>query len=211
MTETKKASGGFQSSGQQGGSSSYQHKPSQYKSQKGGVRKGYQPCSHSSGYNGSSRGSGRGYNGTSSVPFCQNCRRRHSRQCTVAPGSCYACGQQGHFARECPSSRQQMSSASVAQPFFQQQRPVFAPSAGRKEPYKARRRRPKNQSKERIKNTKIKRTHPEETIGEMVQGLKDEMSQKTTNETALEAKIKTTEMTQGPKDKIFQKEWKKSP
>ncbi|XP_050222329.1 uncharacterized protein LOC126672422 [Mercurialis annua] len=30
-------------------------------SQKGGVRKGYQPYSHSSGYSGSSRGSGRGY------------------------------------------------------------------------------------------------------------------------------------------------------
>ncbi|XP_055961021.1 uncharacterized protein LOC130015265, partial [Mercurialis annua] len=62
MTETKKASGVVQSSGQQGGSSGYQHKPSQYKSQKGGVRKGYHPYSHSSGYSGSSRGSGRGYN-----------------------------------------------------------------------------------------------------------------------------------------------------
>ncbi|XP_050211603.1 uncharacterized protein LOC126661780 [Mercurialis annua] len=64
------------------------------------------------------------------APFCQNCRRRHYGVCHLGPGACFACGQQGHYARRCPMSGAQGSTASVAQPFQQQRRPVFLTASG---------------------------------------------------------------------------------
>ncbi|XP_050238169.1 uncharacterized protein LOC126687655 [Mercurialis annua] len=117
MPEAKKVGNLVHSSGQQDGSSNSHSKSSQFKSND---RRGYQPHSHSASHSGSNRSSRNGNSGVSSVPFCQTCRRGHFGVCLVAPGSCYACGQPGHFPRQCPASGQQVSSASMAHPSFQQ-------------------------------------------------------------------------------------------
>ena len=35
-------------------------------------------------------------------PFCPICRNYHTRECWMAPGGCYRCGDLGHRIRDCP-------------------------------------------------------------------------------------------------------------
>ncbi|KAL0295738.1 UNVERIFIED_CONTAM: Transposon Tf2-12 polyprotein [Sesamum calycinum] len=56
---------------------------------------------------GSGRGVGQGYSrGTTSIPNCSICGRRHLGQCWgpgAIPRICYNCGGRGHMSRDCPS------------------------------------------------------------------------------------------------------------
>ncbi|XP_050233186.1 uncharacterized protein LOC126681677 [Mercurialis annua] len=66
----------------------------------------------------------------SGAPICPTCNKRHYEVCHNVSGACFYCGQQDHFARDCPRQMPRGLMNTVAQPSYHQQRTTHQAASG---------------------------------------------------------------------------------